>query len=483
MHQKPDNSTRTIACIYCRISLSRFGDTTKVDDQEKLCRDLAAARRWTVDDRHVFKDNSVSAWRADRKRPGWDAMLAAVERGEVNAIIVYHGDRLIRQPRDLEDLIDLAKKRGIRLASPTGERDLDNDDDLFILRIEAAAAYREVSATSRRLKRRYDRLAEEGLVRLGGRGGRAFGFEPDGLTLRDADVEMIREVAGRILDGEAVGAICRGLNERGYRTTAGNEWSHSALSKLMQRPRLAGLVSHHGQIVGPAAWPAILDRDVWESVCAALAGKAEALGFRPANDGRYLLSGIAVCGSCGKPVAARHNRRGAQLLGYGCVNPQCGAKVHRAMKFVDAYVEGAVIKLLADPRVRAAMSPQVAPHLVDELKRLEDRRGRKVDELAEVEAFGDDDPLRVGVLRAAVGKIDARIGEIRAQLSVSLRVRVLDGLFGVSLPAFQGLPLRRRRGVVQALVRVTILRSGRRGPVFDPRSVRLEPAWLPPGEG
>lgn len=478
MPPTPDGQ-RVIAAIYCRISLARFGDTVKVDDQEKVCRDLAAARGWQVSDLHIYVDNSASAWRRDRKRPGWDAMLAAVERHEVNAIIVFHGDRLIRQPWDLELLLRLADDRRIQLASATGQRDLSNEDDRFIVRIEAAAACREVAATSRRLKRYYERRAEEGHVRLGGRGGRAFGFEPDGVTIRNADADMIRNVADRILDGDTVGAICRDLNENGFRTAAGNEFGHGSLSKLMQRPRLVGLLSHHGRIVGPAAWPAILDRDVWEQVCAALTGKAEAIGFAPTNDRRYWLSGIARCGTCSRPLAPRHNARSTTLIGYGCINPTCDRKVHRSMRHLDLYVEGAVVQLLADPRVRAAMSPNVPPHLSDELDRLDRRRAQKVEELSDLEAFGDDDPLRVDVLRSAVRKLEARTAEIRALLSTALRSRAVDGLFGVSVEEFRRLSLRRRRAVVQALVRVTVLPSGRRGPRFDPAAVRLEPAWLP----
>jgi DNA invertase Pin-like site-specific DNA recombinase len=507
----PDKPIR--CALYCRISLARFGDTLKVDEQERVCRDLAAARNWTVDDAHVFKDNSISAWRRGRKRPGWDAMLEAITNREVDAIVVYHGDRLIRQPTDLEFLIEVAEKRGILLASPRGERDLGNHDDQFILRIEVAAAHREVASTSRRLKQMFARRAEEGYVRLGGRGGRVFGYEPDGLTVREAEADMVREVAERILQGESVGAICRDLNARGYRTTPGNEWKHGSLAKLMRRPRFAGLVEHNGQIVGQAAWPAILDRDTWEAVVARLSGKAEQLGFTPNNMGRYLLSGIAVCGPCGNPLAVRWKMRfvhpcpscgvplrvrtnpgtvgvcagcehvvplppkvqGEPSLGYGCINKACTAKVHRSLPHLDAYVEGAVVTLLADPRVRQALLPKVSGYLAEELQRMEERRVRKIAEFAD-----DDSPLAADVLRVTVGKIDARIGEIRAELSRASASHVLDGLFGVSVEEFAGLPLSRRRAAARALLRVTVGKS-RKGPGFETSSVRLSPAWLPEG--
>ncbi|KAB1141601.1 hypothetical protein F7R91_31780 [Streptomyces luteolifulvus] len=54
----------------------------------------------------------------------------------------------MRQPFDLERLLSVAESRGIRIASPSGARDLDNPDDRFILRIEVAQACRESDNTS-----------------------------------------------------------------------------------------------------------------------------------------------------------------------------------------------------------------------------------------------------------------------------------------------------------------------------------------------
>ncbi|MEU8371169.1 recombinase family protein [Micromonospora tulbaghiae] len=461
------------AAIYCRISLARFDDTLKVDDQERVCRELAAARGWTVAPHHVFKDNSKSAWRRDRKRPGWDAMLEAVRSGQIDAIVVYHGDRLVRQMSDLEALIHLADTKGIRLASPVGERDLDNADDRYILRIEAAGNTREVDATSRRLKRYYDRLAEQGVVRLGGRGGRAFGFEPDGLTVRDADAAVIREVARRILSGEPIGAIARHLNDRGITTTTGGPWDHSALKKLMQRPRLAGLVARHGRIVGPAAWPAILDRATWETVCAALERKAAAFDYAT-NARRYLLTGIALCGTCEQPLVVRHNTRPG-LTGYGCINRDCARKVHRAIHHLDPYVTGAVIALLNDPKVREAMQPaatvDTAP-LVAQLEAQQASRQRWLLAAAENPDLGPD------VLGVTVRRIDQLIAELREKITAATRPTVLDGLWGIDVSGWEALGLARQRSAVAALLRVTVFASGRRGPGFDPKTVRLTPAWL-----
>jgi site-specific DNA recombinase len=463
------------AAIYCRISLSRFGDTLKVDDQEQLCRQVAATRGWIVMPEHVYKDNSQSAWRRDRKRPRWDAMLDAVNRGEIDAIVVYHGDRLVRQPRDLEDLIDLADRKGIRLASPTGDRDLDDGDDRFVLRILAAQACKESDNTSRRLKRQYDLLAEQGLCRLGGRGGRAFGFAPDGRTIIESDAEMLREVAERIIAGEPVGAVCRDINARGFVTATGGSWDHGALKKLMMRPRLAGLLTRHGTIVGKAAWGPILDRDTWEAVVATLEGKATRFAYTT-NARRYLLTGIAVCGTpgCGHPLAIRHNTRSNTLRGYGCINSACGRKVHRAVHHLDPYVESCVVGRLQDDRLRQRLTaPTDASGVATaaELAKLERLREQKFAEFAD-----DEDPLAADVLRVSIGRLDQRIQEVRSRVAEVRRFHALDDLWGISLDDFKGLPLARRRRAAQSAVRITVFPAGRRGPGFDPTTVKVADA-------
>lgn len=152
------------AAIYTRLSWAPDGSVEKVDRQEDDCRDLASRIGWTVSERHVYKqDNHASAWKRDRKRPGWEAMLKAVEAGEIDSIIVYHGDRLIRQPWDLELLLRLAEDRRIHLASVSGVRDLSSTDDQFVLRIEAAQACKSSADTSRRVKRGWQARAKKGL--------------------------------------------------------------------------------------------------------------------------------------------------------------------------------------------------------------------------------------------------------------------------------------------------------------------------------
>lgn len=448
-----------------------MGDTTKVDDQQGICRRVADLRGWTVREEHIFKDNSRSAWRRDRKRPQWDAMLAAIDRGEINAIIVYHGDRLIRQPWDLELLLNIARFKGIHLASPTGSRDLDNPDDQFILRIEAAQACRESDNISRRTKNGHRRRRELGFVRAGGRGGRAYGFRTDAITHVPEEVAVLREIAQRILAGESAGTICRDLNARDLKTVTDREWAHGTVKKMMLRPRLVGLMPDG---VSKAAWEPILERETWESVKAILEGRAAAFSYAT-NARRYLLSGIAVCGTegCGQPLVIRHNTRSESLRGYGCINRECPVKVHRSQRHLDAYVEGWVLSLLQDSETLIGrLSVPANAGYLRELTALEARRAETEERL---KSLVDHPSLSPDVLVLSLEGFDRRIAELRERMATTSRSSLLAKYHGIDRDQWAALPLETRRTLVAATCRVVVRASGRRGPGFDESTVDVIP--------
>lgn len=468
------------AAVYTRMSRADMDDQTKVADQERICRELAARKGWDV--AGVYPDNNRSAWQRDRKRPGWDAMLADVEAGKVSAIIVYHGDRLIRQPRDLEDLIDLARGKGIRLASPAGERDLDSGDDQFVLSIEAAMARRESANISRRQKARYERDRLAGKVMAQGPGGRRLGYRSDGVTLAppdrcvvvtraaESEADVIREMCARTLAGDSAGAIMAGLQERGWRTPAGNRIDRASVRRILSNPRYVGLMPD-GET--RAAWPAILGREDWEAARAIVAARAARYPSGGQRTAAWLLSGIARC-CCGAPMVIAHvSSRGYRTRVYACRARDSGGcgKVYRGQEHLDAHVSAYVAARLGDDRNPAARRP-ADPGRAAEWRALEAQR-------AEVDALLDDyraSAGRTAKLMRQLDQIDARMTQLRELAGASARDRLLRQYQGITLPEFRALPLDVRRALARATASVTVLPASRRGPGFRPQDVRLEPA-------
>ncbi|MGY4942832.1 recombinase family protein [Streptomyces nigrescens] len=171
----------TRAAIYVRISQDRGGAGLGIARQEEDCRALCARKGWDVID--VYPDNDVSAY-SGAPRPKWQELLADINEGIVNAVVCWHVDRLTRSPRELEDVIDLADRHGLELATVIGEIDLATPTGRMIARMLGAAARHEAEHKAERQQRQRRQAAEAGKVAGGGK--RPFGYEDDRITIKAA---------------------------------------------------------------------------------------------------------------------------------------------------------------------------------------------------------------------------------------------------------------------------------------------------------
>ncbi|MCT9932396.1 recombinase family protein [Planotetraspora sp. A-T 1434] len=469
------------AAIYCRLSYAPDGSLEKVERQEDDCRKLADRLAWPVDERYIFKDNSRSAWQRNRKRPGWDKLLEVIEAREVDAVLVYHGDRLIRQPWDLELLLKLADDRHLHLASVSGVRDLMSEDDRFILRIEAAQACKQSADTSRRVRRGWQSRAEAG--RAVGGGKRPFGYgvptgklgrtgKPlyDTTQMVPGEAEILREAARRLIAGQTQGGVIRWMNERST-TSQGKPWVGKSLKNLLVSPRIAGLVEHHGTL-HKAVWEPILTMEEWEDVKLVMRQSAQEHGYA-GRERKYLLSGIAECSGCGKPMRTKpsggRNRKDTRL--YYCWNRECPAPVSRNVEHLDRYVAGRVVGRLGDPALMdelLAAEPSVAADIVA----LERRRDELKAKFAKLLDHPDLDPE---VMAGQLTEANRRIQDLRSRHASNARQRLLARMAGITAEQWDETPLDVRAATVKALFRVVVLPATWRGPGFDPGSVHLEP--------
>jgi site-specific DNA recombinase len=449
------------ACIYTRLSVAPDGSTEKVERQEADSRDVAGRLHWDVG--RTYVDNSKSAWRRDVIRKDWEQMLVDLHAGLWEAVVVYHGDRLIRQPWDLERLLTIADERHLQLASVSGTRDLSNPDDRFILRIEAAQACRESDNISRRTRRGNRAAAEAGRPRQGRR--RAYGWTGDGTELVATEAGELRSWAVRLLAGESLTGIVRDLRTRGVPTVAGGAWTETTVRDILLNPRIAGHAVHRGTIVGPSTRPAVLDEDTWQALTGLFARRSSGPGSR---DRRFLLSGLALCGSCRGGLYVHQNGEGTGRRMYLCRNAGCpGPRVGRDQRYLDEYVTGAALAMLGDLRPGAVGDP--AADIRAELAGVEARL-RQVE--AELVTAAGRPPA---VLVRAVGALEDRAEALRAAIAATThRPSVTAG--AMSRQDWDALPLDRRRAILRDLLVVTVLptRSGRRG--FDPTGVRIDRA-------
>lgn len=359
-------STRR-AAIYARISDARDGDTAGVARQEADARALADRLGWTV--ATVYVENNTSAFKRRRitrpdgstayrvVRPEFRRMLGDLTAGTVDALVAYDLDRVARDPRDLEDLVDLVEQQQVAVRSVTGSLRLDTDADVTMARVMVAIANKASKDTARRVVRKQQELAEQG--RPKGGGVRGYGYEADGMTVIDAEAAILREIAARIIDGDSLSSIARDLTARGVPAVRADRWNTRSVHAAVTKPRVAGLRTHRGQVVGDAVWPAILDRDTWEAVLAALAA-------RPKGSNRLArwLTGVLVCDLCGQPLVGTTGNSGPR---YWCAPAQstrgrsagCG-RIAISGDRVEALTEKAILGYLSEPHRLALLAAEVS---------------------------------------------------------------------------------------------------------------------------
>lgn len=459
------SSLRT--AIYVRISQDD-GSALGVARQESDCRTLATSRGWNVT--RVFTDNDVSASKG-KVRPAFRELMRGIENGEFDALVVWDVDRLTRTPRELEDIIDLADRRNLAMASVGGEIDLSSPQGRLTARIKGTVARHEVEQMSRRIKRKSDERAAAGapVGRIG------YGFRRiDGReVVNEPEAAVIRELARRLLDGESLRSLAIDLNSRGIPTKTGKRWQSAMIREMLKRTNIAGLRTHRGVIVGETNGEAIIDRDTFDRLTALFNDPARQVNRGIGRTPTHLLSGIAKCGLCGGAMRVNSEwvRKGGYRVppGYAC--KEC-FKLRRNESDVDAYVSELVIGRLSNPAFLAGF---------DEGDRAAETEARDaiaaIDARLEIAAdqFADDvitgDQMR---------RISERLRADRARWETVVTdalPRTLPAMIAGPNPAerWESASLEARRATVAALMEVTIHRSTTRG-VFDPTSIEIN--WL-----
>jgi site-specific DNA recombinase len=330
--------------VYVRISKDDEDDGLGVARQENECRALVKQRGWTVEE--VYRENNRSAYNGTRAE--WSRMLADLDSGKVEAVVAWANDRLYRRVRDQLDLLERDKPV---VTVRDGELDPTSETGRMTMGILANVAEFESARKSSRHVSQHRQIAEAGTWP----GGRIpFGYRKDGKSLQvePSEAKALRDAAARIIDGESLRSVADRLGM--YTRTA---------KRTLMNPAIAGRRVYHGTEM-KAAWPGILPVATWRKVCAVLDDpKRGDKGPRP----RYLLSGLAVCGTCGSNLKG-HPQRGNKT--YSCLNPNCDQWAQLRASVLDDFVWSKAAD--RTPTVTEVLDPRDVPESA-KLDLLDDR--------------------------------------------------------------------------------------------------------------
>ena len=362
--------------------LSEKGITRQKEDITALAGRLGVAvSEWYSENdttafkkRRVVLPNGRSVWRV--YRPEFRQMLADYEDGKIDGIIFYDIDRLARQPRDLEDLIDLVEYYKRPVETVTGNIDLRTSNGRAMARVLVAMANKSSEDTARRVARARLQIAQEGRGgRFSGR-QRRFGYREDG-TLNPAEAEVIQEAAKRFLAGQSWKGLVKFFEESGQRPVLARSWSQVSVRQILLSPSVAGIAVYNGTLRkenqegrprelysdpdGVALrdasgkyimgnWQPVLTEKQWKELVTESEGRKKGQVKSARGTRKYLLTGFLRCGRirddgtmCNRSLCGffRPYESGTIAYQYRCPdksNGGCGG-IARNMEKLDELIE------------------------------------------------------------------------------------------------------------------------------------------------
>lgn len=284
------------AVIYTRISQDRSGDGAGIERQLVDCRAKAEANGWSVV--AELSDNDVSAY-SGRPRPAYLELLQFLEAGQADAVVAWHEDRLHRSPIELEHYMAVCQPRNIETDFvQSGRLDLRTASGRMVARIRGAVAREEVEHKSEREQSKRLKIAQ-----AGGRhkAARVYGWEPDGVRVRESEAAIVREIVERLIQGETCSRVANALNARGVPTIGGAKWTGIGVRKTALRASNAALRTHKG-IEYPGNWQPIITVEQYREV--QLVCSLPNNRYKRTAGRKYLLTGLVFCGECGSKLGA-----------------------------------------------------------------------------------------------------------------------------------------------------------------------------------
>lgn len=474
------------ALIYRRISSDPTGRAAGVQRQHDDCHALADQLGWTVLDGILDADNDISAY-SGKVRPQYQKLLDELRAGRADAVLAWHPDRLYRRLAELEEFIDVVNTHHVAVRTvKAGEMDLSSPTGRAMARTAAVWSGHEIEHGIERMRSAKAQAAADGEWRGG---PRPFGYEADGVTVRETEAREIRDATRRLLAGETTGSIIADWNKRGVPTARGSaKWIRRSLGHVLTRARNAGKIERveeghrYGEIIGPAQWPALVPEHELLAVRALLSDPARKKNGDARGELRHLGSGLYLCGICLDGTTMKRGGSGGTTHKRHGIDPgvyQCRRFGHcsRSLNVVDLFVDEAMREVVKRPETRLRIydvpEEDLAALQAEATSIEEEIAGLRVD-LGKREITRQD-------FKVAKAGMEADLARVTARLSSAAARSPLAGIADAEDvdAAWKAASLGRRRAVIDVLATVTLL-PGQRGRLpggayFDPDSVVIEP--------
>lgn len=281
--------------------------------QREACESYIASQRsegWVLV-RDQYDDGGISG--GTLERPGLKRLLADIEDGLVDVVVVYKIDRLSRSLMDFSKLVEVFDRNGVTFVSVTQSFNTTTSMGRLTLNILLSFAQFEREVTAERIRDKVRASRMKGMW-MGGCPPLGYEVKNRKLVENPADAAHVRWVFARFIEIGSGTVLARELAERGVTTSRGHRIDKKFIYRMLNNRVYIGEAVHKGTSY-PGEHSAIIDRDVWEKVHTILTESPRKRAARTRADTPSLLRGL-LYGPDGAAFSPTHTRKGGRLYRY-----------------------------------------------------------------------------------------------------------------------------------------------------------------------
>ena len=404
----PTAPKRSRCAIYTRKS-SEEGlemEFNSLDAQREACEAYIASQKaegWVVI-RERYDDGGISGGTLDR--PALKQLIADVEVGLIDVIVVYKIDRLSRALMDFAKLVEVLDRNNVTFVSVTQSFNTTTSMGRLTLNILLSFAQFEREVIGERIRDKFAASRKRGMW-MGGFVPMGYDVKDRKLVINETEAGTVRMIFERYVSLGSASKLARALQEEGVLNKRGRRIDKGFIYKLVNNRVYLGEAVHKGTAY-PGEHEAIIDKGMWDRVQAILKTSPRERGAKTRTKSEALLKGLIFTQS-GVAMSPTYARKGDRLYHYyvsqDLIKNRIPPPIDGQMRLPAAMVEGAVI---AEIR-RMISAPEVAARVIRTFK----QEGESMDERAIVEALKRFDDIwtslypaeQARITRLLVGKV------------------------------------------------------------------------------
>ncbi len=281
--------------------------------QREACESYIASQRsegWVLV-RDQYDDGGISG--GTLERPGLKRLLADIEDGLVDVVVVYKIDRLSRSLMDFSKLVEVFDRNGVTFVSVTQSFNTTTSMGRLTLNILLSFAQFEREVTAERIRDKVRASRMKGMW-MGGCPPLGYEVKARKLVENPADAAHVRWVFARFIEIGSGTVLARELAERGVTTSRGHRIDKKFIYRMLSNRVYIGEAVHKGASY-PGEHKGIVPRETWDQVHAILTESPRKRAARTRADTPALLRGL-LFGPDGAAFSPTHTRKGGRLYRY-----------------------------------------------------------------------------------------------------------------------------------------------------------------------